>query len=67
MTTFKKLAVSFILSTVLAVPSAVGQVGPPPCLPGEMNSPPCTGAPAYDYPAVDLDAVEAALWSLVLF
>lgn len=67
MTILKKLAVSFVLSAVLAVPSVVGQVGPPPCLPGEMQTPPCTGAPAYNYPAVDLDAVEAALWSLVLF
>jgi hypothetical protein len=77
----KRLALSFVLMSVLSVAAFAGETPSPPCAPGETTSPPCAvqsvnedsavpgethGPPAL--PAVDMtDISEAVLWALLLF
>lgn len=60
MTKLKRLTVSIILISVLAVaafagetpagPSAAGELSSPPCAPGELSTPPCASQAVSDDP-----------------
>jgi hypothetical protein len=81
MNKLKRLAVSFTLTSVLAVAAFAGETSSPPCEPGQTNSPPCAAQSVSDdsadlgeiqsppaLPPVDVtDITEAVLWALSLF
>lgn len=45
MKNLKRLGLSFVLTSVLAVTAFAGETPTGPCAPGEVNSPPCAAAP----------------------
>ena len=81
MNKLKRLAVSFILMSVLAVAAFAGETPTGPCAPGQTETPPCPVQPMTDdsadpgelqsppaVPAVDVtDVVEGVLRALSLF